>query len=94
MNDGLNSRNVTIDGHRTSMRLEPAVWEALREICDQEGLTNHELIAAIDFRRKNISRTSAVRSFVVTYLYTMTTGKDRLWKETVSSVLTLLSDRR
>ena len=94
MNGKLINRNVTINGHRTSLRLEPVVWDALRYICDIEGLINHELIAAIDFRRKNISRTSAVRSFVVTYLYTMTTGKDRLWKETVSSVLTLLSDRR
>ena len=94
MNNGLNSRNVTIDGHRTSMRLEPAVWEALREICDQEGLTNHELIAAIDFRRKNISRTTAVRAFVVAYFYTLTTGKDRLWKDTVLPVLTPLSDSR
>ncbi len=30
------SRNVTVAGHRTSMRLEPAMWDALGEICRRE----------------------------------------------------------
>ena len=33
------SRNVRVDGHRTSVRLEPDMWEALRDICSREGVS-------------------------------------------------------
>ncbi|MCA8931848.1 MAG: ribbon-helix-helix domain-containing protein, partial [Rhodospirillaceae bacterium] len=31
MTSTLLSRNITVDGHRTSIRLEPEMWEALDE---------------------------------------------------------------
>ncbi|HEU0118665.1 MAG TPA: ribbon-helix-helix domain-containing protein, partial [Alphaproteobacteria bacterium] len=36
------SRNVTIAGHRTSVRLEPEMWSGLSEICRRERATLHE----------------------------------------------------
>ena len=63
----LQSRNVTVDGHRTSLRLEQDVWDALEEICSREGLNAHELCTHIELRRTGSSRTAAVRAFVLSY---------------------------
>ena len=61
------NRNVVADTGRTSMRLEPEVWEALGEICDREGRDLHELIRGVDSLREWGGRTSAVRVFVLQY---------------------------
>ena len=37
------NRNVTIGRRRTSLRLEPAMWDALEEICRREEMSQHEL---------------------------------------------------
>ena len=90
MNGKLISRNVTINGRRTSLRLEQALWDALSDICKNEGLTVHNLISSVDYRRHDVSRTSAVRTFIVTYLHTLATEKGRLRKGNVSSILPLI----
>ena len=72
MSDGLKSYNVTVDGRRTSMRLEPRMWQALNEIARLEGCTVHELCAEVDRSRgPNTGLTTAVRAFIVTYLWHM-----------------------
>ena len=63
----LQSRNVTVGGHRTSLRLEQDVWSALEEVCSREGLNVHELCTRIEARRTGSSRTAAVRAFVLGY---------------------------
>ena len=63
----LQSRNVTVDGHRTSLRLEQDVWDALEEVCSREGLSVHELCTHIEVRRTGSSRTAAVRAFILGY---------------------------
>ena len=93
MNGKLISRNVTINGRRTSLRLEQVLWDAVEDICDKEGLELNELITLIDQRRNKISRTSAVRTFTVTYLHNLATDKGRLRKGTVSSMLSPLAVR-
>ena len=67
MNSRLLSKNVTVEGRRTSLRLENDVWEALEEICEREDMSVHELCTLIDQRRKGSSRTAAVRAFVLRY---------------------------
>lgn len=42
---GLVSKNVTVNGHRTSMRLEPVMWDALREAARREGMTVNALVS-------------------------------------------------
>ena len=44
-------RNVVVAGHRTSVRLEPMMWEALTEIAHQQDRTVHEIVTEIDRRR-------------------------------------------
>jgi len=61
------NRNVTIGGRRTSLRLEPAMWDALEEICRREEMSQHELCARIDERRRASSLTAAIRVFIVNY---------------------------
>ncbi len=59
--------NVTIAGRRTSLRLEPAMWDALEEICRREEMSQHELCAMINERRRASSLTAATRVFIVNY---------------------------
>jgi predicted DNA-binding ribbon-helix-helix protein len=61
------NRNVITEGGRTSMRLEPELWEALLEVCQREGRDVHALIRAVDATRHAGGRTSAVRVFLLQY---------------------------
>lgn len=63
----LQSRNVTVNGHRTSLRLEQDVWDALEEVCARENLNVHELCTHIEVHRTGSSRTAAVRAFILSY---------------------------
>jgi predicted DNA-binding ribbon-helix-helix protein len=67
MTQGLISRNVTINGRRTSLRLEDEFWEAMAEACTNGKLTVHQLCSLIDGRRGISSRTSAIRAFMIAY---------------------------
>ncbi len=44
----IRKRSVAIAGHRTSVSLEQAFWDALRVIADRRGTSVAALIAAID----------------------------------------------
>ncbi len=61
------NRGVIVGGRRTSLRLEPGMWDALTEICRREEMTVHELCGLIDERRRASSLTAAIRVFIVTY---------------------------
>ena len=80
-------KNVKIKGHRTSLRLEQVIWDAVDDICRREDLTVHQLFTLIDNRRQGNSRTSAVRSFVVGYLRALAPMKGAQQKGTAFSIL-------
>src|SRR5208282_1167669 len=61
------NRNVTALRGRTSMRLEPELWEALEEICRREKLTLGEVVKRVEQRGHPGGRTSAVRVHVLGY---------------------------
>lgn len=61
------SRNVTIHGHRTSLRLQREMWEAIDEICRRERLTIHELCSRIASQKNGRSLTSEVRVYTIAY---------------------------
>lgn len=61
------NRNVTVNGHRTSMRLEPAMWDALEDLCRRESLTIHRVCSLVDARRRESSLTAAIRVFILAY---------------------------
>jgi predicted DNA-binding ribbon-helix-helix protein len=61
------NRNVRRDGKRTSMRLEPQSWDAVRDICHREKIAVDELISRAVRSHPNGRRTSAVRVFILMY---------------------------
>ncbi|MGH7154115.1 MAG: ribbon-helix-helix domain-containing protein [Acetobacteraceae bacterium] len=67
------NRNVVAGGGRTSMRLEPELWEALMEICRREEVDVHQVIRRVDDMRHDGGRTSAVRVFLLQYFRTAAT---------------------
>jgi len=94
MKTNLISKNVTINGRRTSLRLEQTSWEAMSDICKCEGLTIHELCSLIDNRRDGSSRTSAVRAFIVNYFRAVAAEYGALQKGIASTILPELVGRR
>lgn len=61
------NRNVTALRGRTSMRLEPELWDALEEICTREALSLTEVVKQIERVGHPGGRTSAVRVHVLAY---------------------------
>ncbi len=62
------SRNITVNGRRTSVRLEPEMWDALREISQREGCRTHDICSLVALRkRKTTSLTAAIRVFLMLY---------------------------
>ena len=57
-------RTVSVASGRTTMRLEPELWDALGEICRRERWTLSELVRQVNLPG---SRTSAVRVYALTY---------------------------
>ena len=61
------NRNINAGRGRTSMRLEPELWEALEEICDRERMTMRDLVRGIERSEHASGRTSAVRVHIINY---------------------------
>jgi predicted DNA-binding ribbon-helix-helix protein len=61
----LTIRNIVVAGHRTSVRLEPLMWEALRDIARLQGVGLNDLVTEIDRRRQASSLTAAIRVYIV-----------------------------
>ena len=60
----MRKHSVIIGGHRTSVSLEDAFWEALAEMARARGISLNRLITEIDERRSgNLS--SAIRVFLL-----------------------------
>ena len=60
----LKRRSVVIDGHRTSVSIEPEFWDALTTIAKTEGRGVNALIAEID-RARDGNLSSAIRVYVL-----------------------------
>lgn len=62
------SRNITVLGRRTSVRLEPEMWRALRDISLRERCSIHDLCSLISLRKNtHTSLTAAIRVFLMLY---------------------------
>ncbi len=61
-------RNVKIDQHRTSIRLEPALWHALETIAVLERCTVNDICTEIGSYARGNGFTSAIRVYIVSYL--------------------------
>ena len=61
------ARNVTVAGRRTSLRMEPEMWDALQEVAMRENLTLHDLCTAVAKKRGLHSMTAAIRVYLLNY---------------------------
>jgi predicted DNA-binding ribbon-helix-helix protein len=61
------NRNIVAGRGRTSMRLEPELWDALLEICQREAIDPGQLVRRVEQQGHAGGRTSAVRVFLLTY---------------------------
>jgi predicted DNA-binding ribbon-helix-helix protein len=59
-------RSLTLSGHRTSVSLEDAFWQAFRDIAASRGVALNALAAEIDAARPaDAGLASAIRVFVL-----------------------------
>ena len=59
-------RSLTLRGHRTSVSLEDAFWQAFKQIADKKGKPINALAAEIDEARgTDAGLASAIRVFVL-----------------------------
>jgi predicted DNA-binding ribbon-helix-helix protein len=58
-------RSIVLAGHKTSVSLEDAFWEGLKDIAKAKRKTLSELIGGIDTNRKHGNLSSALRLFVL-----------------------------
>ena len=67
-------RNISVRVRRTSIRLEPQIWDTLAEICCREFCTPHDVCSYVAARRPaNASLSSSLRVFILGYFRTCAT---------------------
>jgi predicted DNA-binding ribbon-helix-helix protein len=68
------SRNIRVSDHRTSIRLEPEMWEALNEICERQNMRMNDLCTIVSQNKKeHASLTAAIRVFIMRYFRSAST---------------------
>ena len=61
-------RNVSVRGRRTSIRLEPQIWDTLAEICRREFCTPHDVCSHVaGHKPPQGSLASSLRVFILDY---------------------------
>ena len=58
-------RSLTLHGHRTSVSLEEAFWQAFRHLAAQDALPLNQLAERIDEARGDVGLASAIRVYVL-----------------------------
>ena len=63
-------RSIVVAGHKTSVSLEEAFWNGMKEISGLRNMTLSELVGEIDGNRQQGNLSSAIRLFVLDYFRT------------------------
>jgi predicted DNA-binding ribbon-helix-helix protein len=58
-------RSIVVAGHKTSVSLEEAFWNGMKEISGLRNMTLSELVGEIDNNRQQGNLSSAIRLFVL-----------------------------
>jgi len=69
------NRNIVAASGRSSMRLEPEIWDALFEICRRENIAMGDLVRKVDGGREVGGRTSAIRVYAFNYFRSAATNE-------------------
>jgi predicted DNA-binding ribbon-helix-helix protein len=65
---GLRKRSLVIDGHSTSVALEPEFWAVLHDMAKHNKVSLAATIKAIDLRRENALLASSCRIAALAFL--------------------------
>src|SRR6266699_7049508 len=63
-------RSIVVASQKTSVSLEDAFWNGLKEIAGERHMTLSHLVAAIDSQRQHSNLSSALRLFVLDFYRT------------------------
>lgn len=63
-------RSIVLDGHKTSVSLEDALWKGLKSIAAKRVMTLSDFVGSIDDQRQQDNLSSALRLFVLDYYRT------------------------
>ena len=69
-------RSLSIAGHRTSVSLEDAFWDALKQIAAAEGRSVTALVAEVDSTRGDTSLSSALRLHALAHYRRLADGSN------------------
>jgi predicted DNA-binding ribbon-helix-helix protein len=67
-------RSIVVGGHKTSVSLEEAFWNGMKEISGQRSMTLSEMVGEIDANRQQGNLSSAIRLFVLDYFKSRSAG--------------------
>src|SRR6516164_1997196 len=67
-------RSVVVAGHKTSVSLEEAFWNGMKEISGERSMTLSGLVGEIDTKRQQGNLSSAIRLFVLDYFKSRAAG--------------------
>jgi predicted DNA-binding ribbon-helix-helix protein len=67
-------RSIVVGGHKTSVSLEEAFWNSMKEISAKRSVTLSELVGEIDTARQQGNLSSAIRLFVLDHFKTRAVG--------------------
>ena len=67
-------RSIVVGGHKTSVSLEEAFWNGMKEISGQRSMTLSEMVGEIDSNRQQGNLSSAIRLFVLDYFKSRAMG--------------------
>ena len=70
MKSAIAKRSIILSGHKTSVSLEDAFWEGLKDIAKNRRTTLSDLIGSIDLDREHGNLSSALRLFVLNHYQT------------------------
>ena len=65
MKSAVVKRSVVVGGHKTSVSLEEAFWNGMKDISHERGVTLSQLVGSIDADRHQGNLSSAIRLFVL-----------------------------
>jgi predicted DNA-binding ribbon-helix-helix protein len=77
-------RSLVIAGRKTSVSLEDAFWEALKQIAIQQHMVVSELAGAIDSKRQHGNLSSAIRLFVLDFYRRRSSDSDQCGRSDVA----------
>jgi predicted DNA-binding ribbon-helix-helix protein len=67
-------RSIVVAGHKTSVSLEEAFWNGMKEISGLRNMTLSELVGEIDNNRQQGNLSSAIRLFVLDHFKNRASG--------------------